>query len=458
MPSKFSKTKQSCISLLCALLLCGVSFGQTQTGSQPESGKDKKAKHSNPPIPEVAPQTPFSEVRRDSLLNGLQIMMLERASEPMVRIDLVVRGGSMFDLSGKTGLATLTQESLLAVNPRLVEELESLQAKVQWGVTDDTSWFHIESPPSKLDAVLSYLSRLLVVDSVNKDAFTRAQKLHIDRVRGLKFSPAEKADQAFLSALYGEHPYGHNMLGDEKSVAAITYGDVYDYYKRLYAANNAFAVVVSNLKQDRIMSSFRMNFGGWLKGAPPAPVFRPPQRVTEVRMVKLEQPDLTTVELRGGIIGVKVSDPDFIGTQLLARVIESRVKQAVGDTNQISVQAIPRTLAGPLYFSASVPADRAPEFSRKVTDIFAALNKTEINAQELSAAQASLLAEHNARSVEEYLRIANSLSLPRNYPVVYPDRVRAVTVADLQALAKRLLEANALTVVVLGRVNDGFKS
>ncbi|HYE75691.1 MAG TPA: pitrilysin family protein, partial [Blastocatellia bacterium] len=399
-----------------------------------------------------------SEVRRDSLLNGLQVMMIERANEPMVKIDLVVRGGSMFDLTGKTGLATLTQESLLAVNPRLVEELESLQSKVQWGVNEDATWFHIEAPPSKLDQVLSIFARLIVVDSVNKDAFTRAQKLHLDQVRGLKLTPAEKADEAFFAALYGEFPYGHNITGTDKTVEAITYGDVYDYYKRLYAANNAFAVVVSNLKQDRIMTSFRMNFGGWLKGAPPPPVFRPPQRATELRIVKVEQPDLSMVELRGGIIGVKVSDPEFIATQILARVLESRIKQAIGDANQISVKALPRVLAGPIYFSASVAVDRAPDLSRKVTDIFAALNKTEITAQELAAAQAGLLDEHNARSVEEYLRMTHRLGLPRNYPVVYADKVKGVTTIDLQAVAKKLLEANALTVVVLGRVNDGFKS
>jgi zinc protease len=365
----------------------------------------------------------------------------------------------MYDLAGKTGLAALTQESLLAANPRFVEELESLQAKAQWGVTDDAAWFRIEAPPNALDQALSIFGRLLVVDAVNKDAFARAQRDHIERVKALKLAPQEQADEAFLAALYGEHPYGHNTLGTEKTVAAITYGEVYDYYKRIYAANNAFALVLSNVKKDRVMGAFRMFFGGWLKGVPPQPIFRPPQKATSLRFVKVEQPDAPQVELRGGVIGVKVGDADFIAARVLARALENRIRQATNGAGEgVKVLFPPRTLAGPLYFSASVAADRAPEVSRKATDLFAALDKGEFAAQELAAAQASVIAEYNARSIEENLRELETYALPRNYPLFYAEKANAVTAADLQRVAKKLLESNALTVVVLGRVNDKFKS
>jgi zinc protease len=462
MPSIIPIVKKLPSPLLSVVLLSSLSFGQSQQPSQAEQKKDSKSKQAAAPAaPPVTPPTPYSEVRRDSLLNGLQLVMLERAAEPTVKIDLVVRGGSMFDLAGKTGLAALTQESLIAANPRLVEELESLRAKIQWGVREDAAWFRIETPPGALDQVLSIFGRLIVVDSVNKDAFARAQRAHLARVRETKTAPGERADDAFRAALYGEHPYGHGTLGTEQTVAAITYGEVYDYYKRLYAANNAFALVVSGVKKDRLVTAFRQFFGGWLKGAPPQPVFRPPQRTTTLRLVKVEQPDAAAVELRGGVIGVKVADPDFIATRLLARVLEGRLRQSAGgaaDATGVSVHAPPHTLAGPLYFSASVPTETAPELSRRATDLFAALDKSEFTAQELSAAQAALLAEHNARTVEDYLREIEMYQLPRNHPLTYADRVNAVTTADLQRVARKLLEANALTVVVLGRVGDGFKS
>src|SRR5262245_62795386 len=161
----------------CSLLLIGV-LAPLAVSQRKEKNKDKDK--SNPPVPAIIPPTPYSDVRRDNLLNGLQVITLERASDANVKCDMVIRTGAMFDLAGKTGLAALTQDSLLAVNPQLKEEVESLQAKIDWGVNWDTTWFHIETPASNFDAVLEILARLLVVENVRPDAFKRASQERLE--------------------------------------------------------------------------------------------------------------------------------------------------------------------------------------------------------------------------------------------------------------------------------------
>src|SRR5262245_7492897 len=112
----------------CSFLLIG-ALSQFAVSQKKDKDKDK----SSPPVPAVNPPTPYSNVRRDNLLNGLQVISLERAGDANVKCDLVIRAGAMFDLAGKTGQAALTQDTLLAVNPQLKEEIESLQAKIDWG-------------------------------------------------------------------------------------------------------------------------------------------------------------------------------------------------------------------------------------------------------------------------------------------------------------------------------------
>jgi predicted Zn-dependent peptidase len=48
--------------------------------------------------------------------------------------------------------------------------------------------------------------------------------------------------------------------------------------------------------------------------------------------------------------------------------------------------------------------------------------------------------------------------LPRNYPLTIPSKIESISAAEVQRVAKKLLDANALTVVVLGKVNESFKS
>jgi predicted Zn-dependent peptidase len=86
------------------------------------------------------------------------------------------------------------------------------------------------------------------------------------------------------------------------------------------------------------------------------------------------------------------------------------------------------------------------------------LDKSEISEVELATAQAALLKEHAERPIPEYLEEIAAFKLSETYPLTYESKVKAVSTIDLQRVAKRLLEANALTVLVLGKVGEGTKS
>ena len=439
----------------CSLLLIGV---MAPPAAAQKKDKDKN-KDKNPPVPVVIPPTPYSDVRRDSLLNGLQIITLERAGDANVKCDIVIRAGAMFDLAGKTGLAALTQETLLAVNPQLKEEVESLQAKIDWGVNWDTTWFHIETPANNLDAVLEILARLLVVENVRPDAFKRASQERLEKVKSAKLTPAEKADEAFLKSVYGDHPYGHSIEGAEGSVSGIKQADVYDFLKRFYIANNVSIIVVGNIAHDRGMRPFKAFFGGWAKGQSVPSTFKQPAQTVELKLVKVEVPDAPNVELRAGMIGFRSADPDFLVAEAMARILNARLKrEAESVGGSFTAQSPRRVLSGPFYFSASIPADQASAFSRKATDSFASLATAVASAEEIAAAKSALAEEHAARSVEDYLREIEVFKSSKTYPLTVKENIEKITAADVQRVAKRLFDANAMTVVALGRVGENFKS
>ena len=115
-------------------------------------------------------------------------------------------------------------------------------------------------------------------------------------------------------------------------------------------------------------------------------------------------------------------------------------------------------MSGPFYLSASIPADQASAFSRKATDSFASLATAAVSAEEIAAAKSALAEEHAARSVEDYLREIEIFKSSKTYPLTVKDNIEKITVADVQRVAKRLFDANAMTVVALGRVGENFKS
>ncbi len=441
------------VSRLSLTMFCALVIGAL---AMPAAAQKKDGKNSAPTVRlEVTPVTPYSEVRRDNLLNGLQVISLHRPADPFVKCDIVVRAGSMFDLLGKSGLASLTQATLLAANPRLKEELESLQARIDWGMTTDTTWFHVETPVANFDTVFEIIARLLVIENVRNDVFAAAQKTQIERIKALRPSVAERADEAFYKAVYGDHPYGRSLHGTEATISGIRPGDIYDFLRRFYIANNVSITTVGNITSERAMRSFKVFFGGWSKGQIVPATFRQPAQVAQLRVVRAEAADLSDVELRGGVIGVKHTDPDFLATEVMARILTARLKREAPAAEAV---AVPRVLSGPFMFSARLPAEQAQAFSQKATEQYAALATTPATAEELAAARTALAGEYASRSVETFLREIEIYLLPRNYPLNVQGLIDKVTAADVQRVAQRLRDANALTLVAFGRVGESFKS
>ena len=404
-----------------------------------------------------APQTPLSGVKRDALLNGLQIVVLDTPSPP-VRCDLLIRGGSMFDLAGRAGLAAVTQETLIAVNPRLREEIESLEGTINWGLGYDESWFRVEVPSKNFETALEIISRLLIIENIRPDAFKRAKEAQLEKVRQIEkgLTPGARADRALVEGLYGQHPYARPVDGTEATVSAIVQGDVLDYYRRVYIANDSSVVVTGPIGPERVMRTFRVLFGSWVKGPIVPPTFRQPARTTEVKLLKVNVADSPKVELRGGLIGVQVSDRDYLITQVMARILQDRLKQGIGTDAPESVKAYApdRILPGPVFFAASVPPDKAPQVSRTATDAFAAFAANPPTEAELASAKASLKGDRAAQTMADQLFEVERFGLPKNTPLVWATRLDAITTAEVQRVARRLLEANALTVVVLGPTTE----
>lgn len=419
-------------------------------------GLAQKSDNGSPAGP-AAMETPFSNVRRENLLNGLQIVTLERPADATIKCLIVIRTGSMFDSIGKSGLVAMTQRTLLAVNPQLREEMESLQTRIEWGVDWDKTWFRLEMPPANFEAALEILGRLLVVETIRPDAFKRAQQEQVETIRR-GFTPERRADEAFHQALFGDYPYGRNVLGTELTVSNLRQGDVYDIFERFYLANNAAIILTGKVAPERSLRTFKYLFGGWSKGSSVPATFRQPVPPTQLKVVRVEDAAAEQTELRGGIIGVRYASPEFPLTQLLVEVLIQRwARESGGATSPVQFSAENRILAGPLQFKARVAPTETEALSQKLTGIFAGLATSPVTDVELAQARTTLLQRLDARSIEDWLFEIEAFSLPRNYPLALRSRLNTITSAELQTTAKRLIESSALTLVVLGRSPNGTR-
>jgi hypothetical protein len=173
-------------------------------------------------------------------------------------------------------------------------------------------------------------------------------------------------------------------------------GDLYDFLKRFYMGNDAFAVVTGNVKHERLMRTFKTFFGGWVKGAIVQPTFRAPSHVTALNFIKVEASDAPNVELRGGVLGVSLSDPDYVAVELLARLFGSAAEtRGARDSHCQSPGA---SCCLPFLLRCLCTCEQAQTISRQVTEYDSQRwQPKRIAADELATIRAALAAEYAAR-------------------------------------------------------------
>jgi zinc protease len=82
------------------------------------------------------------------------------------------------------------------------------------------------------------------------------------------------------AAAFRVHPYHHEVIGDEIDLETMSRDDLYRFYRRHYAPNNATIVVVGDFETEKMLASITSYFGDIRPQESPDPVVRqePPQK------------------------------------------------------------------------------------------------------------------------------------------------------------------------------------
>lgn len=416
-------------------------------------------------------------IKTVTLDNGLKVLVIEQPSLPIVQFNLLVRAGSIHDLSDKAGLAQLTAMTLRqGTSQRTAEEISEAIDFVggSLGAGADVERTTVTARVLKKDLQVGLD---LLADIVQNPSFPE-KELGIMRnqllagVRGRRDDPGELALAHFNFALFGSiHPLGRTT--SEESIKAITKDDLVNFHATYYRPNNAILAVAGDIKADEMIRLVKDALGGWAKKEVlPAqmPATSTPQGYS-VRFV--HKPGLTQVHMELGHFGLSVNDGDYIPTVLANYVLgggafSSRLLQVVrsqaGKTYSIFsfFPSYSKDVGGYFRISTFTRNEEAFPTLQLILEEFKKFKENGITQEELQAAQDNIAGSYVLRletlsglamtviNVEFY---GFTLDRIRNYRKL----VRSVTLEQAnQAIRDRFDSQNlAMTLVGDAKVLEG---
>ena len=420
-----------------------------------------------PPKPLAARDVKFPPYALKTLANGLQVIAVSHHEQPSVSIRLMVRAGGAQDPSDKPGVASLAaslldQGTTTRSAEQIAHTIDSIGGLI--GTGSGTEYTFVEAIVMK-DSVALGLD--LVSDIAKSPAFV-PQEIELQRKQMLSSMTVSYDDPDYLAGVvferlvYGPHRYGRPDSGTPASLASITRDDLVGFHRTWFGANNAILAVVGDVTTDEAVAGAERAFGTWGKAASATAQTDTPPAPTR-RLVIIDRPGAVQTEIRAGNTAVPRKHADYLALDLAIKILGGEggnrlhrvLRSDRGLTYGASADLNALKDTGTIVAETDTRSETTGEALRLIVDEMWRLQRERVGERELSDAQAYLtgsfpLTIETPSAIATQVLSAVFFGLDLQELETFRERVNAVTVDDIQRVARTYLHPDRLSIVLVG--------
>ena len=447
------------------LVLCGVLLAVSAPAVPRDFPPDV-----GPPKPLVIP-LPEQRV----LPNGLKVLVIERHTLPLLTLRLVVEAGAEADPPSLPGTASLLSEVITQGTARRSAEqiagaVDSAGGLIDSGADWDSSYVTISVLTDHVRLAYDLLSDIIAHPAFAPAEVERQRKQTLSALDVVRDDPSYVADTAFRKLIFKGTPYSHPLDGTVESVRGIAPEDLRAFHARYYRPSNAILAVVGDISSEEAFSLAEKYFATWPKGTAAPPAVKEATRTPEQRLIVIDKPDAVQTEIRIGSLAVARDSPDFyalsIANQILGGPASNRLFLALrthqGLTYDASSELLCHRTLGAWVAKTLTRTPETSKTTRIALDEIKSLRDHRISARELDTAQGYLIG-HLALEFETSDDIASRFvdlmvnHLPLDYWSQFPQKIQAVTRAEVQEAARKYLDPDRDVIVLVGSLAGSLK-
>ena len=424
-----------------------------------------------PPRPLPAREVKFPPYQMRTLANGLQVITVSHHEQPAVSMRMVVRAGSVQDLPGKAGVATLTgslldQGTTSKTAEQIADQIDFIGGALGSGSGSDLSFVNVIVMKDSFGVAMDLLADIVRNPAFAPEEIERQKEQTISSLQVSAEDPDYIAGALFDRLVYGLHPYGIPNSGTPETLAAITREDIQAYHRRNFVPNNMILAIVGDITSEEGFAAAERVFGAWPRGTvEPLTVTEPPPPTR--RIVIVDKPDAVQTEIRVGQLGIPRKHPDYLAYDLAIKILggegSNRLHRVLrserGLTYGASASAEARKLTGDFIAETDTRTETTGEALRLMVDEVSRLQRDRVAERELSDAQA-YLAGSFPLTIETPNDIATQVlnvvfyELPLDEIGTFRERVQKVTPDDIQRVARAYVRPDRLSIVLVGNATE----
>jgi len=415
-----------------------------------------------------------------SLANGMQVVVVSNHRAPVVTHMIWYRVGAMDEPPGRTGVAHLL-EHLMFKGTKTHPDGAFSQIVARNGgrenafTSQDYTGYFQSVAADRLELMMDLESdRMTNLVLSQEDFDTERQVVLEERRSRIDNDPASRLGEQANAAMYMNHPYRNPVIGWEHEIRALTRNDAMTFYRAWYAPNNAILVVVGDVTVDQVRPLAEKYYGRIPARELPSRIDwrEPPAKAAQ--LVTLADP-----QVRQPSWSRRYHAPSYVygatqhayALEVLAEILgggaTSRIYRSLVVEQKIAASAgvwYDPSSRGPTtfgFYGSPVPGGDLGQIEAAMEAEIDKLLRDGVTEDEVKRATARLQADaiyarDSLRAPAQTLGGGLVIGMTVEEIEAWPERIGAVTVADVNAAAQAVLKGEAtVTTRLIPAKKDG---
>lgn len=410
----------------------------------------------------------FLDIQEVTSPGGITAWLVEDHSVPVIAVSFAFAGaGSALDPADKQGLVQLVSNTMDEGageydSQSFQKTLADHSISLSYSVGRDDYYGSLKTLTRQRELAFDLLRLSLTAPRFDAEPLQRMKDANMARLRSSLSNPDWMAARLMNDAIYAGHPYAQNSGGTLSSLQAITADDLRHYVRDYLSRDRLKIAVAGDITASELAVLLDRTFG-------PLPETGKAAIIADIALqnpgeVILYQRDLPQTIIQIAQPGIARTDPDWHAAQVMNFILGSsgfgsrlmeEVREKRGLTYGIYSSFYQLDHALSLNVTTSTRNEKVGEVLELIQQEWEKMRGEPVSAQELEDAKAYLvgsmpLALTSTGQIAGMMLSIMLDGLPGTYLDTVGDRIGAVTGDDVSRVARRLLNPDLLTTILVG--------
>lgn len=207
-----------------------------------------------------------SKVYRNTLDNGLNVIIIPSHRTPQVSVQLWYHVGSKHERSGQKGIAHLIEHMIFKGTTKLSESdinqiTQKLGGYCNAFTSHDYTGYMFDFPSQNWHQALVVMADCMQNCTFREDFLRSELKAVVQELKMYRDDYLMSALERMMGTIFPDHPYRYPVIGYKQDLWNLKRDELVAFYKEHYVPNNATLVIVGDVAIDDAMQQIQQNFG-----------------------------------------------------------------------------------------------------------------------------------------------------------------------------------------------------